>query len=255
MEKYPIDYHALINAMTQKDRSLQQYACPICVLIKSDTVRLLEAIFYEHVNEEETHETIRNRRGLCNQHGWLLTELRGQALGVAILFRAAVDEALKQSGGFSSHLIDETSHSKARQTLSRFRRNKHIQSESLENALAPKAPCPICRSSAKRERDYVHTLAKWVTEPQMKLAFELSAGLCLPHFRQTLRFCHEQNVAQTLVNVQNEKWRKLKTELERFIDKYDYRRSQEVMGEERDSHLRAMQAMMGLPNVWGADEA
>jgi hypothetical protein len=83
----PIDYYALIEAFGQP-------GCAICTLLLRSADRFLDSLLYEQVNESQTQRAIRARRGLCNEHAWQLTRYVGNALGIAILYRAAVDEVL-----------------------------------------------------------------------------------------------------------------------------------------------------------------
>lgn len=234
----PLDYHSLLDAFKHK-------GCPICFLLQRDAQRMLDSIFHEHVTEPEMHEVIRKRRGLCNEHGWQLTELRGHALGIAILFRAAVDEVLSASDAFVA------SGAAAGGRLSRLLGKSDTGAAGLADALNPVGPCPICQHKAKLERDYQNTIAEFITEANFRAGYEASHGLCLPHFRNALRGVRAPLAAQTLVNLQAQKWRSMKAELSMLIDKYDYRRAQEQIGDEGDSHLRAIQNMVGARGMSG----
>lgn len=237
----PLDYYSLLDAFKHK-------GCPICFLLQRDAQRMLDAIFHEHVTEPEMHEIIRKRRGLCNAHGWQLTELRGHTLGMAILFRAAVDEALTIS---AAALPSTAASTAATSRLGRLLKKPDASATALDEALAPTGPCPICKGKAKTEREYQSTVAKFIGDEAFKAGYAASSGLCLPHFRGALSCASDPAATRLLVSMQSQKWQAIKDELSVLIGKYDYRRAQELVGDEGDSHLRAIRDMVGARGVFG----
>src|SRR5258708_20955368 len=69
--------------------------CAICNLVLRDVEHFLDLLLYERVTEPESHQAFRARRGLCNEHSSQLVQLRGGAVGAAVLYRAAVNEVLE----------------------------------------------------------------------------------------------------------------------------------------------------------------
>src|SRR5262245_17547672 len=83
----PLAYFDLIE-------TLPEPGCAVCNLVLRDVAHFLDLLLYERVTEPETHRAFRARRGLCNEHSSRLVQLRGGAVGAAVLYRAALNEVL-----------------------------------------------------------------------------------------------------------------------------------------------------------------
>ncbi len=79
----------------------------------------------------------------------------------------------------------------------------------------------------------------------MRAALIRGGGLCLPHLRLALQASGPAAGYQALLAAQREAWSALMAELDEFIRKNDYRFQHEPMGDERDSWLRALDALLG----------
>lgn len=84
-----------------------------------------------------------------------------------------------------------------------------------------------------------------LAEDGLLTAYEASAGLCLPHFRQALIRVRDEAVYETLLNAQRAIWERLVGHLGEIIHKNDYRFRNEPWGEEADAWLRAIAAVAG----------
>ncbi len=58
--------------------------CPICQIIREDTINSMDALLYEHVNDPVIRKQLRTR-WLCNRHAWQLRS-RGDAFGQSIIY-------------------------------------------------------------------------------------------------------------------------------------------------------------------------
>jgi len=54
----PVSYFDLIDIFSQP-------GCAICNLLRRNVDRSLEALLYEYVGDPDSHQTFRQRRGLC----------------------------------------------------------------------------------------------------------------------------------------------------------------------------------------------
>src|SRR5574341_1314684 len=191
----PMNYFDLIEAFPQP-------GCAVCRLLRRDTERYLDHLFYEYTLDRDTQRDFRARRGLCNEHGWQAVQQAGRAVSVAILYAATLDEMLM--------LIEEFSPP----SPARFGWGRRRASHGLADQLDPTARCAACDILDLTERRIIQVLGEHVIEPRFQAAFEASNGLCLPHFQQALRATHLPHHQQRLVAMQTAIWRRLKAELE-----------------------------------------
>ena len=213
--------------------------CAICRLLLRDAERLLDSLLYERVNEPNSHRLFRAARGLCNDHAWQLTEFRGGALGIAILYHATVDEVLK--------ILDHAPH----ETPRAFSRSRNATS--LSDHLKPTENCMVCTLLSSTEQDYVSVFSRHIDDLKLQKAYEESDGLCLPHFRLILRESYPPDLLKKVIHIQKTIWEKLEADLAEFVDKNRHERMHETMGRERDSWQRAIRQMAGAKSVFGIE--
>ena len=218
----PFGYFDLCEAFAQP-------GCAICRLLDRDVSRFLDTLLYEHPTDPITQQDLRASRGLCHEHTWALPRYNS-ALATAVLYDAVIDELLKISAATPPDRSQ--------------RRLRGGADNTLAAALEPEQPCPACRARERAEAIYVDVLGTHVSEPQLKAAFQQSAGLCLPHFQAVLRATTDANNARLIADVQRAQWRSLKQELELFMHKMDAHYHQEI-GAEGTSWLLALARVAG----------
>jgi Family of unknown function (DUF6062) len=218
----PLSYFDLVETFAEP-------GCALCNLLLRDADRFLDSLLYEHVTDPDIHRKFRASRGLCNEHSWQLIRHKGNSLGIAVLYGAVIDEVMK--------LIDQPP---------RARR-------SLADRLEPTGPCMACRLLADAEKRFIQVLIEYIADPKLDTAYRASDGLCLPHFRETLRQTRDLDRQQTLLAIQKAIWSRLRTDLEEFEAKNDYRRIHEPMGTEGNSWVRAIGAVVGAEGVFGVN--
>ncbi|GAB4522989.1 MAG: hypothetical protein OHK0046_36290 [Anaerolineae bacterium] len=210
--------------------AFEQPGCAVCRLLRRDVARYLDALMYEYVNKVSTHKTFRAARGLCNVHSW---QFSGSALGVAILFNAALDEVQN---------ITENQPS----TNSGF----GLRKNRLADALEPVQSCPACDVMTRTEADYSSILADQITDERLQAAYRGSEGLCLPHFRLVLRANPAH--APRCVEIQQAIWAHLRADLEEFIRKSDFQhRDEHITEAEAESWRQAVAALAGERDMFG----
>lgn len=228
---------------------LAKPGCAICNLALHDVDRYLDSLLYEYVAEPETNDAFREARGLCGEHGKQLTEYRAGALGVAILYEAALDEVLK--------IIDETPVETSSNGFARMLGNDGKRAAStLTDKLEPTRPCMACETLIAAENLYTQLLSDTVADERMQAAYQASTGLCLPHFQQTLRQTADTSRLKLLVDVQRSIWASLQAELRLFMSKTNVQAAgnvtREAIGAEGDSWKRAVTQVSGERGVFGA---
>src|SRR5262245_23391486 len=173
-EKF-VGYFRLVEACAQP-------GCPVCRCLVDESRSYLGALLYEQVTDPETRRALRRSWGLCNWHTWLLPDVESSAFGAAILCEDLVGRAVRRlesaargarPGGLGRWLAALT----GRPTLAERR--------------ARRPPCPACVNAAETEERYLETLAHFIVDDELRAAYSLSDGLCVPHLALALEASHD----------------------------------------------------------------
>jgi hypothetical protein len=115
--------------------------------------------------------------------------------------------------------------------------------------LAGRRACPVCDHIGEMQRIYCEGLIQTLQRPGGREQLAASAGLCLPHLRASLASAGDAATIATLRSVHLARYTLLADELDEFIRKRDYRFAREPSGSERDSWVRAIEALSGTPGL------
>lgn len=176
---------------------------------------------YGRVTDEGVRAALRDARGYCNAHAWMLTEGHGVVLGTAIIQRDVLNAILEAT---DVPTLGRGARRYAREILRRLR---------------PTAECPACAHRRMMEDIAIQTLLKYLDDPQLAAALDKTNGLCLPHFSRALELVGNSGHLRRLLDFQRRALRGLHDELSELIRKHDYRFADEGFGKEGDSWLRA----------------
>ncbi len=220
--------------MTKKDHLYSELldacgksGCPVCHLSLAFTRDYLERTMYEGVNDPGVRAALREARGYCNPHAWLLTEGHGVVLGTAIIQRDILETVV----GITD-------------IAPRGRPVRRHAAEILER-LQPAGRCPACVHQRQFEDRAIHTLLKYLGDEQLATTLEETSGLCLAHFSRALELVEDSDQLKGLQRFQQEALQGLCEELTELIRKHDYRYADEGFHEEGDSWLRATGIVSG----------
>jgi hypothetical protein len=230
-------YFDLIDAFAEP-------TCPICFLVRRDADRFLNSLLYEYVADPGIQRDFRASRGLCNRHAWQMTEQRGGNVGVAILCQTVLDEVLS--------LLSPASSKPDSSAWTRLLGVQPDEGSAVAERLGASERCMCCAALDADERRYVAMFAESAGETRLRDGYAASQGVCLPHFRQLLKQMR-QTEARWLIDEQTRLWKALIGELELFRFKIDPRNSDESMGVEGSSWLRAIESLAGASGVFGTD--
>ncbi|MBN1428882.1 MAG: hypothetical protein JXB07_10900 [Anaerolineae bacterium] len=232
----PLAYHELRDVFIKP-------GCAICNLLKRDIEHYIDTLLYEFTLDLDVNKAFREGRGFCNEHGNQILEHKGSSLSIAILYQAIVSDLLKvvdqASGGPSSRPI-----------LARLLRAD--ADDGLAAQLGPSRTCMACDMLAEAEGRYVQALSEHIGDEPLREKYEQSEGLCLSHFRKVLRQTRNPAHYQIMISTQQAIWVRLKAELDEFIAKNDYQRT-DPMGVEGDSWSRAARRIAGEKGIFGLD--
>jgi len=195
--------------------------CLLCRVSLAFVRSYLDSTMYERVNDGGVRANLRNARGYCNTHAWMLTERHGVVLGAAIIQRDVLNTVLEA--------ID----------VAPLGRGVRQYAQEILRRLRPTAECPVCAHRRTMEDIAIQTLLKYLDDARLAAALAATSGLCLPHFSRALELVKDSGQLQRLLRFQRETLQGLWDELSELIRKHDYRFVDEGFGEEGDSWLRA----------------
>ncbi|RLC65973.1 MAG: hypothetical protein DRI48_05795 [Chloroflexi bacterium] len=201
--------------------------CPLCRLSLAFGRDYLDSTMYERVNDPGVRRALRDARGYCNTHAWMLTEGRGVVLGSAIILRDVLNTVLEVTD-----------------VVPRGQDTRQ-QAQHLLRRLRPTAECPACAHCRAMEDTAIQTLLKYLDDARLAEALAETSGLCLAHFSRALELVEEFDQLQRLLHFQRQALQKLRDELSELIRKQDYRFIDERRGQEGDSWLRATGIVSG----------
>lgn len=195
--------------------------CPLC-RVSLDFVRdYLDSTMYERVNDFGVRATLRDARGYCNTHAWMLTEGHGVALGTAIIQRDVLNTILEATD------------------VAPLGRGARQYAQGILRRLRPTAECPACAHRRMMEDIAIQTLLKYLDDTRLVTALNETPGLCLPHFSRALELVEDYAQLLRLLRFQRKALERLYGELSELIRKHDYRFIGEGFGQGSDSWLRA----------------
>ncbi len=233
-EKNPL-YFSLIEACRQP-------GCPLCRVAQDAVERYLDHLFYADVNDIKVRQHLRESRGFCPPHAWLLLEKKlGDALGIAIIYHDILTNILRDMPS----PYPPAEQAAAPGFLARLSGSLSKALKSASQALSPRRPCPACAEQEGMERLLGGVLVDALTDAAMTEALQASDGLCLIHLRQACERVNDPQAFSRLLAFSREHIQNLDAELVEYIRKNDYRFRKEELGPEGDSWQRVIMMAAG----------
>lgn len=211
-----LPYYRLLESFKEK-------GCPFCGLLSKSLDKYLEGLLYEHVNDSQIRQILRESRGFCNVHAEKIQSF-GDSFGLGIIYHDILSSIASQinislEAGFKRDTFKQL----GRQTL----------------------VCPACSHLQDVEHRYLGIFAKYIDDIKIEIAYERSDGLCLHHFVMIMKIIKSKRKKEFIAQVQDKKIKAISEQLEEFIRKHDYRFSGKGYTEEADSWLRAVEMVSG----------
>ena len=231
MYTVPFTYHDLVEACSVQ-------GCPICNLSHRLIARYLKMLFYESGNDPELREKIRQRKGFCKQHTWLVVNGRlGSPLAIAIVSSDLIKNLTrnKPEKAKNSSFIHKIKH--------QFQNSPWVTE--INKWLLPSKPCLACQQETETELRILDTFVEALDQTEFIDNLQTADALCRQHLHQVLIHDISATAANQIIDLTVKKWEQLEAELATFVRKNDYRYSKEEMGTERDSWKRATATLVG----------
>ncbi len=211
--------------------AMSEWGCPLCRLAARAEKTFLDSLNYERVLDLKTRAALKASRGLCAAHSRQWQNLQGSALSVAIVYRVAVLDLLR-----------DTDPATAKRGFMRQDRAPNQTAQALE----ANGACLACEQGTDAAQRFADVLLKDLASVETQTLLRGCGGLCLPHLRMALRRPEDGKAHKLLLEVQRAAWQTLLAEIEEFIRKNDYRfRDEKLSAAESDSWIRAIDALVG----------
>jgi hypothetical protein len=233
MERQSVTYRQLQTVLVDKP------GCPVCHLGQEAGHHYLDGLLWESVNDPGVRDGLLDSLGFCGRHSRELLTFAGERLGIAIIQRAVLQEALRN--------LQDNPTAGGRNLLQRLQDdllNRRDATGWAEEGTVL-APCPACAHQAEVEeralQELLVHLGADLAEP-----LQQAGGLCWPHLQQALRLCDAPATCTALVTMHRRLWSELVDNLSEFIRKKDHRfQSETVTGAERVAIDRSIAVLTG----------
>ena len=215
------------------EEALRRQGCAVCRLVEGAGNSYLDYLLYDLVNDGDVQKEFRASLGLCERHVGGMLE-KGDGLGVAILYRAAVRELL----GLLAEIPDAPrSQASLGKLLGRSTRVDPAVRE-------PGDGCMVCGAEAEAERRYLRVLLDGAQDGSLGGQLGGPGSVCVQHLSRASLLAGGW-LPQALVDVTREMFEDLEDDLGKYVRHSDYRFRDEPWGKERDSWKRVVERMVG----------
>ena len=239
-----VTYYELLDAF-------EKPGCPVCTNLERGSLKALDDMLYEQVTDPESRRRLVESRGYCNWHAWMLPGVQNSPLGVALIYRHILTEALARLQASRRETCERSSWRRMWERVTRL----HGGPTSLLEWWRTKSRCPLCGLARQSERESLGTILHFIGEAEFAAGFGRSAGLCLAHLCEAAAIGRDHANLPALLAAHETRWTALTAELEEFARKNDYRFATEAVGEEGSSWRRVLDVFVGRPGVFGPERA
>ncbi|MFQ6672718.1 MAG: DUF6062 family protein, partial [Candidatus Tectimicrobiota bacterium] len=212
-------YFDLLKAFTQR-------GCPLCYEVRRLSLRSLQNLFHERVNDGGVRTALRDAKGFCNWHGWMARDLPLSNTGIAIIYKDLLDREIEALSALETHNLGSSQSFPERKRSKGFVR----QLANFLRSWVHKQSCPECQRVSSHEYYGLKTLVESLDDETFSEGFARSDGLCFPHLLYALHVSHDHPNLAILIAQQREKYESLSVELGEFDRKRDYKFAHEPMG-------------------------
>ncbi len=179
--------------------------CALCILEKEAMHSYFDAFLYENVNNPKARDFLRESRGYCPHHAYVLAGFH-DTLALSILYK---DQAL---------LADAF--------LEKNPTHKNLLAEWAKHGM-----CPACHQTLQIRRHYIAILVEGLAQPEMREAFLNNFHICLHHLLLVMDDLHDEGFKRELA----EKMQKRLTQLAEGLEQYCQDCQRKATGEVFDS--------------------
>ena len=222
--------------------------CPLCALkSKLET----EAIDYAlgAAMMEPDYRIESNEKGYCNRHFSMLFSNTNK-LSLALILDTHLEEI---RAGLDKYSKEASALKNSKGGL--FKKNNAVTfSENLSLYLNKREEsCIVCDKISHTMSRYTDILLEmWDSEPDFRVKFEKSKGVCLPHFEALVKAAAKKLNSQKagefisfLTQKQIKELERIQKDIHKFTLKFDYRNADMEWGTAKDAPIRTIEKISG----------
>jgi hypothetical protein len=219
------------------DAFLEDCECPLCLMIKTLETNAIEFTMGPSYMEDDIRAET-DKAGFCNHHIRVLYENQNR-LGLALILKTHMDKTIQHLESLSSN--------KVKTSGSLFKRKQETSTiasytKKLENS------CYICDKINTTFERYIATIfSLYQNDDQFRSKFSNSKGFCTSHYGLLYEEAYKYlngNLLKRFIKELNDLYfynmKRVKDDLEWFIDKFDYRNTNEPWKNSKDALPRTI---------------
>ncbi len=218
--------------------------CPLCSMYHSLETNAIEFTMGPSYMEDDIREAT-SRLGFCDKHLHQLYQNQNR-LGLALILTSHMDKLIKET--------QKLSNSGGKSGGSFFFKKKDETSGIVSYINEMEETCFICNKINDTFERYIATIFHlYRHEPSFREKFISSKGFCTSHYKMlyssSALYLHGEELSsfQTQLNeLYLENMKRVRDDLEWFINKFDYRYANEPWKNAKDALPRAMQKTNGI---------
>lgn len=220
--------------------------CPFCYLERLSEQKGIRYVIGPGASymEPEVRE-VTDRLGFCGSHMKMLYDY-GNSLGNALIMQTyyvgLIKDLQRQVEAFT-----------VPEKKGLFQKKEQKQNPMAVWAQNRTASCYLCQKRDYNMRRYYHTFFHLLKEPEFRAKVERSKGYCLRHFGEMMALAEEklpnaqrQWFYDTVLKLMEENLVRVQSDLDWFIEKFDYRNASAPWKNSRDAVSRGMQKLQGI---------
>jgi len=213
--------------------------CPICAMHKSLETNAIEFTMGPSYMEDDIRE-VTSRMGFCEKHLEQLYKHQNR-LGLALILKTHMDKTIQD--------IEKLSGANSKLSASSFFKKKGESSGVASHIDHLDDECYICDRIQGTFDRYIATIFHlYHTEESFRSKFKTSKGFCTSHYKtlysaapQYLSGDELNGFIRELNTLYLDNMKRVRDDLEWFVNKFDYRYADEPWKNAKDSLPRAMQ--------------
>jgi len=218
--------------------------CPICSLRKALEINAIEFTMGPSYMEDDIREAT-SRLGFCEKHLELLYQNQNR-LGLALILKTHMDKTIKD--------IEKFSGPKEKFLKNSVFKKKGESPEAVTYLEQLEESCFVCDKIEGTFERYIATLFHlYHSSEDFRDKFKASKGFCTIHYKNLYKAAPKYLSGEQLNNFINElnqmyldNMKRVRDDLEWFINKFDYRYADEPWKNSKDALPRSMQKTNGL---------
>ena len=235
------------------DAYLSDAACPLCELERTTEKNLL-AYYLGPAMMEPDVRVKTNEKGFCSDHWRRLYQTEENRLGLGLVLHTHIDDVFEEL----KPILDSIIPSKRK---GMFSGKDKTYKQKIENAAVKVRSrvdsCLICDRITYTMDRYIEVIFyQFFQDPAFRQHFAAKKGYCLPHLAELLKSAasrlNQDEAAQfleVLVPQQKTAMDKLRTDVEWFTLKFDYRNATADWKDSKDALPRSIRDLTGSRDI------